>query len=106
MAEYDEIERTIVRKLDSILRTRVAASGSDRAWTIKVKRTLGELGQELGYQVCASDPRGRFEAEWLYDLIWYAYDYEDHLEKIPLILEMEWAMSEVDPVGWTVETVN
>jgi len=102
MTNLDETERAVVRRLDSLLRTRVANANSDREWTVAVKRTLGALGRERGWEVCASDPRKRFESEWLFDLIWYAYNHDSHLQKIPLILEMEWNLS-FDEIKWDFE---
>jgi hypothetical protein len=102
MTNLDEVERAIERRLNSLLKTRVAASARDRDWTIAVKKTLGDLGKERGYEVCASDSKKRFEPEWLFDLIWYIYDHDGHLQNIPLILEMEWALS-FDEVKWDFE---
>lgn len=102
MAELDQIEQSIARSLDAVLETRVANSRSDREWTIAVKRTIGDLGLKLGYRVCASDPKRRFEPEWLFDLVWYTYDRQAQLTEIGLIVEIEWAMS-YEPIKWDFE---
>ena len=102
MTDLDEIERVITRRLDALLKTPVAASERDREWTVAVKKTLGDLGKELGYDVCASDPKGRFEQEWLFDLIWFRLDHDENLKDLSLIMEMEWAMS-FDEIKWDFE---
>ena len=93
MSELTQVERRIVKALDSILDSKVAASASDYEWTVAVKRQLGKVGLERGYSVCATDGGGKYESEWLFDLIWYTNDSQDNLENIQLIAEVEWAMS-------------
>jgi hypothetical protein len=46
--------------------------------------------------VCASGFEGKFEPEWLYDLIWYKNNSEVRLETVPLVLESEWAYDYYD----------
>ena len=67
----------------------------DANWTYEIKKRLGELGLSKGYDVCASGFRDYFEAEWLYDLVWYIEEGKDdnrRLIDIPLVVESEWNM--------------
>jgi len=102
MQSFRQIEHEIIQRLESLLKTPVAQSLSEREWTVEVKRTLGSLGKEKGYKVCGSIPDEDFEPEWLYDLLWYTYDSEQNLTNIQLILEMEWA-TEFDEIKWDFE---
>jgi hypothetical protein len=64
----------------------------ERKWTHAVKMSLGNLGTNLHYRVCAGGDNG-FDSEWLYDLLWYTENELGQLEQIPLILESEWNRS-------------
>jgi hypothetical protein len=96
MAEFSDLELKIAKRLNSILKSDVADSASNREWTVAVKNILGRLGQDLGYQVQASVPKGDFEPEWLFDLIWYTYDSQENFENVQLIAEVEWLKGYLD----------
>lgn len=62
----------------------------DTVWTRAVKQVLGDLGRNMGFQVCAGGMGEEFESEWLYDLIWYSENDEGCLCSVPLVVESEW----------------
>lgn len=66
--------------------------GSDKKWTDAVKIALGELGEELGFDVCTAGVEGRFDHGWLFDLTWYKNSDKRQLRFLPLIAESEWKM--------------
>lgn len=53
--------------------------------TESLKKKVGEVGIHLGYEVSSSV----HDSEWLYDLIWYENNGDNHLEKLVLALESE-----------------
>jgi len=59
-------------------------------WTYRIKELLGNLGENLNLEVCTSGFSGKFEPEWLYDLVWYL-EKQDRLKKVPLVMESEWS---------------
>jgi hypothetical protein len=68
-------------------------------WTIAVKTAIGKLGQQHGFEVCASgcnSENGKgFHEEWLYDLVWYNEEEiagQKFLTDITLVMESEWKM--------------
>jgi hypothetical protein len=94
MVTVEELERRIVSALECAF-----AAGDKDQWvtsrtyrTAKVKDTLGDLGHELGFQVCASGYKGAEEGEWLYDMSWYTLDPARGgvLTSQPMVLESEW----------------
>jgi hypothetical protein len=63
----------------------------NREWTTAIKRSLITLGRTRGYDVCTSGFPDECEREWLFDLIWYRNEPQDHLREIGLIVESEWS---------------
>jgi len=63
----------------------------DAEWTAAVKRSLITLGRARGYVVCAAGFPDECEKEWLFDLVWYRNEPQEHLREIGLILESEWS---------------
>ena len=59
------------------------------ATTKFVKETLGDLGKQLGYQICASGYAGADDGEWLYDMVWYNRSSDRLLSNIAMVLESE-----------------
>lgn len=50
----------------------------------------------MGYHVCVKNQSGEFNAEWLYDMVWYEETEEGddrRLVDVPLVLESEWMKS-------------
>jgi hypothetical protein len=74
---------------------------SDRERTGVVKKTIGNLGLELGWMPGTAGHQSFFgnegEGEWLYDLIWYRNTPERHLSEVYLVLESEWK-SKLEPI--------
>lgn len=58
-----------------------------------VKNALGNLGHELGFEVCAAGYPGADEGEWLYDMSWFTLDHArgGFLLTQPMVLESEWS---------------
>jgi hypothetical protein len=59
-------------------------------WTETIKKLLGNLGERLGCKVCASTWDKKYNAEWLYDLVWYRENNDGNLVEVPLVVECEW----------------
>lgn len=55
-----------------------------------VFKSLAELGEQLGYDICSSSCHREYSGGWLYDLIWYTNDKSNQLSSLPLIVECEW----------------
>lgn len=87
----DEIELKIIYQLNNFFEE-VKQNNylGDAIWTKRLKEIIGDLGLDLGYQVCCEGFLDKFEKEWLYDVVWYVEDDEKRLKKIPLIVESEW----------------
>jgi len=62
----------------------------DRQWTKAIFKAVADLGVSLNYKVCSSSNDGEHDAGWLFDLVWYENDAEEHLKAVPLVLESEW----------------
>ena len=64
----------------------------DGEWTIALKRRLGDLGKENGWQVSTAGFQGEFDGEWLFDLAWFRNTqvYPHHILELGLVLESEW----------------
>jgi hypothetical protein len=79
-------------------------------WSGLVKTAFIQLAEKQGYKVCTAlseeakltltdDERKCVEwGEWLYDLVWYAYEKDDetgveHTTSVPLVMECEWNIS-------------
>lgn len=88
MNNFDEIELKIVNTLNDISTQAFQEHWrGNKLWTDKIKEKIGNIGKELGYNVCTTPG---FESEWLYDLVWYKNDSNGRLQTIPLTLESEW----------------
>ena len=90
---------------DTELQNRVCET---KIWTRRIKSSLCEVGNRLGYYVCAN--KVKFEhanpemniahhGEWLYDVTWIKYqdnyvngnpDPDSNLIEIPFVAECEW----------------
>jgi hypothetical protein len=96
-SEYTKIEVDIQEALKRVTnRARKDNITSDTIWTKLVKEELGDLGDELGNKVCTSGFRDCYNAEWLYDLVWYIEEEEGEqknwkLIDVPLVVESEWS---------------
>jgi hypothetical protein len=53
-----------------------------------VKQVFGDLGHQLGYKVAAKDYLPKDEGEWLYDMVWFVYEY-GFLARQLMVLESE-----------------
>jgi hypothetical protein len=73
----DQIERTANEVFGGNKLGRLIKESGSR-WrngaTRSIKRTIGDLGQKLGYRVAASNFPGHFDPGWVYDLIWFVPD--------------------------------
>ena len=94
---YKRYAREVIQALFQITDETVKSKGN-MDWTLAIKYKLGELGKENGFSTCASGCRDReYDAEWLYDLIWYKNNFEDgksherRLTEVPLVMEIEWS---------------
>jgi hypothetical protein len=90
-----QMETQIVSEILSVpLDVQRDQSRGDGAWTKRIFKRVGDLGQSLGYAVCSSRKDVGFDSGWLYDLIWYR-NGENHefLHSVSLILECEWNTS-------------
>lgn len=54
---------------------------------------MGDLSLSKGFDVAASGFKDKFEAEWLYDIVWYEEDDHKRLTNIHLAVESEWSKS-------------
>jgi len=94
---YRKYADEVVHALNEITDETVKSKGN-RDWTLAVKHKLGELGEQNGFSTCASGCRDReYDAEWLYDLVWYKNNFNDgkghdrRLTEVPLVMEIEWS---------------
>ena len=92
MSNYNPVEEKIIMTMNS-LHERIADS-SDSAWTHQIKKDIGKLGIEEGWGICAGGMKNEgFEAEWLYDLVWFESNKNNELLDVGLVLESEWNKS-------------
>jgi hypothetical protein len=89
MPATDKIEKQIRAAIEKIP-GQLKNGEKDGAWTKAVFKSLSELGESLGYDICSSSSAGEYDAGWLYDLIWYENDAHGQLKDVSLILESEW----------------
>lgn len=87
-----EIAAAITELFDK-LPTRLGDGRTDREWTTQLKEDISSLGETHGWTICTSGFKERFDGEWLYDLIWYRNDSDNHLTEVYLVLESEWQIS-------------
>ncbi len=87
-----EIASAITQLFDS-LPTRLGEGKKDSGWTKQLKEDIGSLGVTHGWAVCTSGFPDRFDPEWLYDLIWYRSEPDNHLAEVYLVMESEWAVA-------------
>jgi hypothetical protein len=80
----------IISAITSIPAT-IQPGRGDGEWTAAIKRSLITLGRSKGYSVCASGFPEECEREWLFDLVWYRNEPQEHLREIGLVLESEWS---------------
>jgi hypothetical protein len=88
---YEGYAMEIIAALQAITPNTVP-NNRNSAWTRKIKEDIGQLGVKNKFIVCTSGCDGKFEGEWLYDLIWYRNNTNNRLETVPLVLESEWCM--------------
>lgn len=97
MKKMDEIETKVKEALEKFTaKARAASLDGPSEWTEGIKTALGKLGEKCGYSICTSGFSGRFEAEWLYDMVWYhevGKKDQSRLVDIPLVAECEWNLS-------------
>lgn len=100
MARLSSVEKQIVQRLRHIANRARDLGTKNRPWTKVVKRKLCQLGQSLGFRVCASGiQRSKCEEEWLYDLVWYRYHPRSKfVQEIGLVAECEWS--------WTFQDIK
>ena len=99
-------EERIIEKLEELYQQQ----GTRPGWTGLVKTAFIQLAAEQGYRVCTSlseETKQSVEiqkldcvewGEWLYDLVWYAYEKEEETgvertTSVPLVMECEWNIS-------------
>jgi hypothetical protein len=92
-ADVETWEAEIQDGLKAIPDRALAREWSDPRWTREVKRVVGDIGTRHGFAVCASGWPKIFDDEWLFDLVWYKNDKDNHLVSVPLVLESEWSLS-------------
>jgi hypothetical protein len=89
MNKFDSVEKKIIAALESI---DLHGDYRDSRWTKVVVKTLAELGDRLGYSVCATGLAAEYGCgAWLYDLVWYKEGPTGALKEIGLVLECEWS---------------
>jgi hypothetical protein len=94
-----EAYKELAKEIENAIREITPQTVSDTknsTWTRCIKEIIGGIGKNKGFNVCASGFEGKFEPEWLYDLIWYKNNSEVRLETVPLVLESEWAYDYYD----------
>lgn len=95
-------EAEVIKGLRSIPQRAQIHQWDDPTWTREVKRVVGNIGKRYGFYVCASGWPGVFDNEWVFDLVWYKNDKDEHLVSIPLALESEWLRG-FDDLKWDFE---
>ena len=98
----DSWETEITAGLMSIPKRARTGHWSDPRWTREVKRVVGDIGMKHGFYVCASGSSKLFDNEWVFDLVWYKNDKDNHLISVPLALESEWLLG-FDELKWDFE---
>jgi hypothetical protein len=95
MPTFSHLETKVISEILSVpLDIERDKSRGDGAWTKRIFKRIGDLGQSLGHAVCSSRKDVGFDNGWLYDLIWYKNgEDDDFLHSVSLILECEWNTS-------------
>ena len=95
-----EIINLIQNGFDELLQDAELSNPQNRnrrgLWSRKIKTSLCDVGNNLGYYVCAN--RVNIECanhgEWLYDVTWIEYEEDripaTRLKEIPFVTECEW----------------
>ncbi len=89
-AQSSNSEAEIISAITTIPPT-VASGRGDGVWTAAIKRSLITLGTTKGYKICTSGFPDECDREWLFDLVWYRNEPQEHLREIGLIVESEWS---------------
>jgi hypothetical protein len=87
-AQSLNLEAEIISAITGIPATMQPGRGDDE-WTAAIKRSLITLGRARGYSICAAGFPDECEKEWLFDLVWYRNEPQEHLREIGLVLESE-----------------
>lgn len=86
-----EISSAIKNSLKDAVKSMIGRNVfGDPNWTEEMKNSLGELGTNNGFSICASTLGKEYECEWLFDLVWYKENEEKFLTDVPLVVESEW----------------
>ncbi len=100
MTEVEDTEAKIVAALETAFAADRDQWLSRPFFTRRVKEVLGNLGDDLGFEVAChkSDYSRAEQGEWLYDMTWYVLDKTQGgvLMRNPMILESEWEIAERD----------
>jgi len=95
-------EAEVIKDLRSVPQRAQVHQWNDSTWTREVKRVVGDIGVKHEFYVCASGWPGVFDNEWVFDVVWYKNDKDNHLVSIPLALESEWLRGSND-LKWDFE---
>lgn len=95
MNKCDETEQGISNLLDEFAKAKKTHKKETTytEWTKSIKKVLANLGVNNDCEVATSGFNGKYENEWLYDLIWYINDEKGNLKNLPLVVESEWSRS-------------
>lgn len=93
----DTLETAVAETLERAVReAHEQQLRGNASWTHHINLQLGRLGNSMGYEVCVKNQSGEFNAEWLYDMVWYEETGEGddrRLVDVSLVLESEWEKS-------------
>lgn len=97
------IEQDIVIQLHKLGVTAYRDNYADGQWTTEVKSILLALGQREGFLTYPRATEGRFESEWLFDIVWLEAKYDTSNPEgfdwrktrgLKLACECEWGTTE------------
>jgi hypothetical protein len=85
------IEQEIIATLDAAVQHLDSNKiYGDRNWTNCFKEKLAELGEQKGNKICTSGFADQYDAEWLFDMVWYKENEKKYLTEVFLAVESEW----------------
>lgn len=86
-----DFEKNIIEQLNKFTTENFGANKSlpSVQCTTEIKRIIGNIGQQLNYEVMAGGDND-FEGEWLYDIVWYSNN-EVGFNKMILAVECEFS---------------
>lgn len=99
-----EISSAVKKSLGDTVKSMIGRNVfGEEKWTEEIKNSLGELGRDNNFSICASTLDKDYECEWLYDLVWYKENENGYLIDVPLVVESEWKTDLIKDIKFDFE---